>query len=513
MSGDYVVGAVIGEGLMGPRSAGRFRPSGHAVSLEEVPPPLLDRPEFVEQLAVTGRRAAVVADSSVAAVYDLVRIDERLYVVSELIRGRSLAALLAAEDSLPLPAAIRIVDSVLAGLEGIHQAGLTHGDICPDVVVMTAEGAVRVTELGVAAVLAADPAIAACPAVEPPEGGAPSVAADLYAAGALLRELVSGMRPEKVGEVRGPGRLVLLVNRSLAGTAEARFTSATEFRQELESTATELLGSGWRVQSDLAARATRSLGPHPPRGRLPHTVTVSLAGDPPSPATHRTTDTDRPIGDLPPATPPLDPAAPTAMDSPLHSETAEAGGAALSDLAAQFGLDPFAAPENLHDSEPGAGPPAGDARPPRRHRRRWIGILMGLLVVAAAGIVGWVLLLQPTAAPPAPAHRFSVGDDVRLTVQPGNTGGCGTTFTFTATGSLSGSGTLTYQWVRSTARGIPVFTKFSVTIPPTDVSFRFTLPLKLTGPATDDATDTLTFQVLSPQSRTATQTVHYVCTT
>jgi hypothetical protein len=103
-----------------------------------------------------------------------------------------------------------------------------------------------------------------------------------------------------------------------------------------------------------------------------------------------------------------------------------------------------------------------------------------------------------------------VGDDVRLAVQPGSTGGCGTTFTFTATGSLSGSGTLTYQWVRSTAAQSPLYTRFSVTIPSTDTTFRFTTTLQRTGPATLDAT--VTFQVLSPQARTASQTIHYVCT-
>jgi len=79
--------------------------------------------------------------------------------------------------------------------------------------VITPAGAARITELGVAAVLAADPAMPGWPAVEPPKEAAPSVDADLYATGALLRELVSGMRPEEGGEVRGPEALVRLVNR------------------------------------------------------------------------------------------------------------------------------------------------------------------------------------------------------------------------------------------------------------------------------------------------------------
>ena len=513
MTGDYVVGAVIGEGLMGPRSAGRYRPSGHPVSLEEVPAPLLDRPDFVERLALAGKQAATVAGYNVAAVYDLVRIGPHLYVVTELVRGRSLPALLATESSLPLPAVMLIVDAVLAGLEGMHRVGIAHGDVSPDVIVITAAGAVRITELGVAAVLAADPAMPAWPAVEPPEGGAPSVAADLYATGALLRELVSGMRPEESGEVGGPPTLVRLVNRSLAGMPEARFTTATEFRQELEATATGLLGPGWRVRSDLAARATRSFGPRPPRRRLGHTVTVSLAGEPPPPPALSSTPADPPPGNPPQPATVVDPTpagAPTAEASSLHAAAEADGVATPPGSTTQHGPDPFAAPEGSQDAEPGAGSARGSAHPPRRRRRRrWIWLLTGLVVVAAALAAGAVVLLQPPAATTSGAHPLAVGDDVRLTVQPGSTEGCGTTFTFTATGSLSGSGTLAYQWVRSTAGGSPTFTKFSVTIS-SDKSFLFTTPLQLTGPATIDAT--VTFQVLSPQARTASQTVHYVCT-
>jgi serine/threonine-protein kinase len=523
VSGDYIVGAVIGEGLMGPRSTGRYRPSGHPVSLEEVPARLLSGGDFVERLALASRQAATVADSNVAAVYDLVRIGQRLYVVTELVRGRSLPALLGADGSLPLSAVMLIVDAVLAGLEGIHRAGIAHGDVSPDVIVITPAGAVRITELGVAAVLAADPAMPGSPAVEPPEGGAPSVAADLYATGALLRELVSGMRPEESGEVRGPETLVRLVNRSLAGVPEVRFTTATEFRLELETVATQLLGPGWRVQSDLAARATRSLGPQPARSRLGHTVTVSLAGEPPPPPALSVTPADPPSGNPPPAAPLTDPGtatAPTAESRPLNPAPAGDAVAAQPGPATPFDPEPFAAPEGSQLSEPGAGSPGGGARPPRRRRRRrWIWLLAGLaglVVVAAAVAAGAVVLLQPPAATPAPttagAHPLAVGDDVRLTVQPGTTAGCGTTFTFTATGSVSGSGTLTYQWVRSAAGGSPTFTQLSEPIS-SDSSFRLTTPIQLTGPATiDDTTITVTFQVLSPQARTASQTIHYVCT-
>lgn len=269
MSEDYVVGAAIGDGLMGSRYAGRYRPSGHPVALEQVPRALSGRPEFVDRLARAGKAAYGVTKSHVVAVYDLVRLGPDLYVVTELVRARRLTALLGAERSLPLPAALTIANSVLAGLEEIHRAGLSHGDVSPDVVVITPAGGVRITELGVAAVLAADPTVSGCPALEPPEGDAPSQAADLYAGGALLRELVSGLRPEQAGPWAGPGSLEPLVMRSLAPAPADRFPTAGAFRQELQSAAAALLGSGWRVQSDLAARVSRPLGPQAPGGAPP----------------------------------------------------------------------------------------------------------------------------------------------------------------------------------------------------------------------------------------------------
>jgi serine/threonine-protein kinase len=522
MTDDYVIGAVIGAGLLGRRFAGRYRPSGHPVALEEVPHTLLNRPDFVERLAFAARQTAAVTGSHVIAVYDLVRLDQRLYVVTELVPGRSLAALLGADRALPLPTALLVVDSVLAGLEEIHHAHLTHGDVCPDVVVITPTGDVRITGLGVAAALAADPAMPAWPAVQPPEGGVPSAAADLYATGALLRELVSGMRPEEGGPWPGPGGLEPLVSRSLAPTPAERFPSAVDFRQELESAAAELLGTGWQAQSDLAGRAIRPLGPQAPRHRSARTVTVSLAGTPaaPAPSTLSATGVQEPSAGVPAPQlgPPLPPPPPP---PPVPEATASLPGVTapdptVSSTAWRVGPDPFEATTRPQSSEPGLGSRDSrrDGTPlprmPRKHRRRHLAIALTALFAVAVVAAAVVVLLMPHASAPAGTGPLRIGDDVRLTVQPSTTGTCGTTFTFTATGSLSGAGTLTYRWVKSTAGGTPVYNQYSVTITPSEGSFRFTTPLQLTGPATLDGT--VSFQVLSPQTRTKTQTIHYSCT-
>jgi|GEM_PF-2719405 serine/threonine-protein kinase len=546
MSEDYVVGAAIGDGLMGPRYAGRYRPSGHPVALEQVPRPLSDRPEFVDRLARAGKAAHGVTESHVVAVYDLVRLGPNLYVVTELVRARRLAALLGAERSLPLPVALTIADSVLAGLEEIHRAGLSHGDVSPDVVVITPAGGVRITELGVAAVLAADPTIPGCPALEPPEGAAPSQAADLYGAGALLRELVSGLRPEQAGPWTGPGSLEPLVSRSLAPEPENRFPTAGAFRQELQAAAAALLGTGWRVQSDLAVRVTRPLGPQAPRRRSDRTVTVARAGEPaaPAPVAPLATAGQDPPGGLspeppagaspgsPPSGPPPPPPPgsqlsgaplpppPTTGQAPLaESEEEAAAAGSPAEAASAEPTPPPAAPEvvgadsfgpALHWSPAATG--GGDApsrEAPRRRRRRGLVIALAALIVIAAVAAAWLVVLSPappTTSTPAP---LAVGNNVHLTVQPGQSGGCGTTFSFTATGTVSGAGTLTYRWVKSVAGSAPIYDQYSLAITTHESSFSFTIPLQLTGPASLAAT--VTFEVISPRARSATETIHYTC--
>jgi serine/threonine-protein kinase len=527
MSDDYVIGAVIGEGLMGPRYAGRYRPSGHPVALEEVPPPLLERRDFVEKLAGAGRQAAGITDSHVVALYDLVRIGPHLYVVTELIRARSLSAMLGGEPKLPPAAALLIVDSVLAALQEIHRAGMAHGDICPDVVVVTPTGSVRLAEVGVAAVLASDPAMPGWPAVPPPEGGAPSTAGDLYATGALLRELVGGLRPEEEGEWAGPGRLGALVRRALAPSPDQRFASAAEFRQELEGSAAAELGSGWQVQSDLAARATRPLGPQAPRRRPERTLSagtdvgtaataaadLAAPGDPGVAAGGAAAGLAAGPGEGPAATPP---AAPAFMRESAPPEPPPVGPVvppAPFASATGMGPDPFEPPPVVWGHPPVIGPYA--SRPQRvplprtsgRRRGRLVVGLVALLVVVAAVVAALLLLTPGSSSPASTPLRVS---EVRLAVQPGSSGGCGTTFTFTATGSVSGTGRLTYEWLKSTAGSTPLYDRYTVTISRSEGSFRFTTPLQVTGEAT--VKSTVGFQILSPPTAAKSQTVSYTCT-
>lgn len=403
---------------------------------------------------------------------------------------------------------------MLAGLEEIHAAGMVHGDIRPEVVVVTAQGQVRIGSLGLAAVLAANSTMGAWPSVAPPEGGAPSVAADLYAAGVLLQQLVSGLEAG-VGQWAGPARLGVLVARATATAPQERFQSAAEFRGELERTAAALLGQEWRNQSELAARVARPLGPpqsRPGRGRFggvlrspaPEPVAVATA---PTLAATALSDA-RPAAIAADAAPPAPPT-PGALPAPPTSPEAVTPRPSPTPPPPRLDAGSWTVPAG------DGGRPTGPTRSsfpslpwsPRRRRRRMLLLaLLGLVVILAVAFV--LVNLKPFTASPVTQGPLTLGSAVSLTSQPPGTAGCNSGFTMVATGTTSGHGTMTYRWEQSQNGGPVTYDQWSVPIR-NDSSFRLTEQLSFAGKAT--ISTTVSFVILSPQSRSATRTVTYQC--
>jgi len=106
--------------------------------------------------------------------------------------------------------------------------------------------------------------------------------------------------------------------------------------------------------------------------------------------------------------------------------------------------------------------------------------------------------------PAAPALNLVA--QPRLTGSPA-AGGCGTTFSFTATGPVRGAGTLTYQWLRSDGTAGPVR---HLQVARSDASFRITNDWSLTSPVTGPIT--MTLHVISPSHVNVSRSVVAACT-
>jgi hypothetical protein len=146
----------------------------------------------------------------------------------------------------------------------------------------------------------------------------------------------------------------------------------------------------------------------------------------------------------------------------------------------------------------GAGPASG-----RRGGRR---LLWGLVpLVLLAGAVAALLLLRGGGTAILNHGPLAIGSDAVLHVRP-TSGGCSTTFTFEATGSVSGVGRITFRWEQSDGNQSDVAT---VAITAEDGSFDFTQAWRLEG--TQAFTGTETFHVLTPADRTFPASFQYHC--
>jgi eukaryotic-like serine/threonine-protein kinase len=164
------------------------------------------------------RLAAGLSHPNVVRIYDAGETDDGLFIVMEYVAGRTLADF----GKLPANEAVPLAIQACAGLQHAHDAGLVHRDVKPanllvgdddvlkiaDFGIARAAEATRLTELGTVL------GTAAYLSPEQAAGEEVSAAADLYALGAVLYELLTGRMPLEFGslsEVAAKHRQALIV--------------------------------------------------------------------------------------------------------------------------------------------------------------------------------------------------------------------------------------------------------------------------------------------------------------
>ncbi len=247
----------------------------------------LHRPVAVKFLNLKGEpsvvRARFLREARIAAavrhryVVDIVDFgaasDGTPFMVMELVEGRTLATRIQRGPSLSLADVVRIAARLLAGLEAVHAAGIVHGDLKPDNVVLLVESghedtpklldfgisrlSRRDTSSGMRSVVPTeDRDILGTPPYMSPEqagGGDMDHRSDLFTVGTMLYEMLAGQRPfddenplRTVAAVREaapvplaslrpdlPPGLVAVVARAMARSPVDRFESASDMRKAL----------------------------------------------------------------------------------------------------------------------------------------------------------------------------------------------------------------------------------------------------------------------------------------
>ena len=207
LGGRYRVGARCGSGSMGVVYEGVHEALGRRVAIKCLHPHLATSTDFIARFLTEARLASRIAHPNVVRVHDFgteaTGDGPMVYLVMEFCAGRQLGDLLSQGARFPLARVGSITAQVLSALAELHAHGILHRDVKPENVIL--EPGPRGTEVaklidfGVAEARVAGRraanGIAGTPSFLSPEvirGEEVDHRADLYAAGALLFELVTG---------------------------------------------------------------------------------------------------------------------------------------------------------------------------------------------------------------------------------------------------------------------------------------------------------------------------------
>jgi len=166
-----------------------------------------DDHDFAARFVREARSAARLSHPNVVAVFDQGDDDGTLFLAMEYIPGHTLRDVIRKESPMPPAKALTLLEPVLSALAAAHAAGLIHRDVKPENVLLADDGRVKVADFGLARAVSAETQHTATGGVligtvsylspELVVDGRADARSDVYAAGVLLYEMLTGRKPHE----------------------------------------------------------------------------------------------------------------------------------------------------------------------------------------------------------------------------------------------------------------------------------------------------------------------------
>lgn len=288
LDGRYRIGATIAHGGMSTVYCATDLRLDRRVAAKVMDPRFVNDESFRIRFEREARAVAHLDDESLVNVYDQGTDPAgHVFLIMEFIDGGTLRELLRERGPMPPHAAAVVMRSVLRALSVAHSRGMVHRDIKPENVLISFYGRVKLADFGLVraaadAKVTSNSVIVGTVAYLAPEqvtGESISPASDVYSAGILLFELLTGTTPfiadtslgvamKRLNEdVPPPSELIdgvpeefdELVARACARRPEDRFESAEEFADALEDIVYELDLPPFRVPSPVNSAAANAV--------------------------------------------------------------------------------------------------------------------------------------------------------------------------------------------------------------------------------------------------------------
>lgn len=274
--GHYVIQCHVGRGAFGDVYRAHHKRWPERLVAIKVP----RDPRAVEMLIRAGTQQGRLRSPHVVQVLDLEASGNTPHLVLEWVEGESLAQRLR-RAPLSEAEAARVLGGVLDGLDQIHAAGASHGDLKPSNVLLATDGRVLLTDFGYGPPLpegqgyqpGLDCSVAseqlgsavgtlAYLAPEQREGKAQDASADLYALGVMLFESLTGRLPALADQLPDANANQLYAR--LCAPASGRLTALPEVRAALATIGQPpAKPSRWGRKPRAAAQPTPAQAPTP----------------------------------------------------------------------------------------------------------------------------------------------------------------------------------------------------------------------------------------------------------
>lgn len=272
---------------------------GREVALKMLSDSAAGNAEFRERFRREAKASAALVHPNIVQVYDFFESEEGVFIVMELVKGSDLRALLR-KGRFSAAESVRIAADVLSALDFAHCRGIVHRDISSRNVLLADDGTVKVSDFGIAMIVGertltkTGELIGSVQYIAPEQadGGEATYKADIYSAGVLLYEMLTGRLPylsdnvvklalmhvqnpvpaPSAQEPSVPRFLDEIVGRAMAKRPEERFASAEAMAKALRSGLTGNRFSGFSLSAPAAQTQAPEIRDNPAEGETERTL-------------------------------------------------------------------------------------------------------------------------------------------------------------------------------------------------------------------------------------------------
>lgn len=199
----YVIGQRIARGGMASVFMATDKRLDRVVAVKVMHSGLGDDRQFTERFVREARSAAKLNHTNVVAVFDQGSDGEITYLVMEYVPGNTLRDVMREECPMAPRRALSLIEQVLIALSAAHAAHIIHRDVKPENVLITPTGDIKVADFGLARAVSAATTATGGTLIGTVSYLAPEIVvndgadarSDVYACGAMLYEMLTGLKP------------------------------------------------------------------------------------------------------------------------------------------------------------------------------------------------------------------------------------------------------------------------------------------------------------------------------